>query len=293
MEIKYATISPNQAREFQDFLLPHIREDEDFERFIFHIAIVDGRMAGMLAESATLAEPEIKSIAVSPVYQGKGVASGLIEYVIKEMRARVRDEDLDIENSVNVRLAGPTATLGGLRRLFEKAGFNVYHEGSFYTVPLFMLKGNPVLQDKTTIEKTKKMIAERLLLPLSDVSAEMTEAFSNKLMEEESFPGIDSSILDKNLTYFGVKNGKIESCILFTREKDTIFNLLLYIDHNKAGFDMPVYLLTAASIAALSRYPSKISFMFWIGEKNTSIMMSKILPDARPVTDVVEMELAL
>ena len=293
MDIKCITVLPDEARAFSEFMLPHILDDSDYDKYFYHIAIRNDSVVGMLVESGTEAYPEILSLGISRSLQKKGIASRLIAYAISEMRLRVQDEKIDIPNSITVRLATATGSLTVLRHLFEKFDFQTYAEGSYYRVPVDAIDGNPIIQDPKTITKTGKMISDGRILPLSMVSAALIHSFNARLAAEGSFPEIDTDILDEKLTHFGIKDGEIYSCILFEKQRgNEIYNLLLYQDGDMVLSSECGYLLTAAATAALS-LPGRIGLMFWIGTENTAKMMAKIFPEADPVIEIVEMELPL
>ncbi|MBO6215095.1 MAG: GNAT family N-acetyltransferase [Lachnospiraceae bacterium] len=292
MDIEYKTILPKDARDFPEFMLPHILNDKDFDKFFYHIAIINDNIVGMLVESGTVACPEILSLGVSPTLKKKGIASGLISYAIDEIKARISAEDLDVPNTINVRLTAPVGKLTALRHLFDKFGFKPYMEGSYYKVTISMLENNQIVGDPKVVKKTEKLISENSILPLSKVSGSMINAFNNKLAKE-SFPEINTSILDERLTFFGTKDGAIDSCILFEKQKgNEIYNLLLYSEGDKVYSSKCGYLLTAAASAA-QYLPAKTNLLFWIGNEDTSKMMAKIFPKVTPAIDAVEMELPL
>ncbi len=292
MDIIYKRISPQKAREMPQFLLSYLLADPDFYRFHYYVAITDKSIVGMLCENAAITLPEILSIAVSSEYTNNGIASGLLGYALKEMLLRVPDSERDIENSISARLVAPHGKLEILRHLFEKYDFTPYNEGSYYHVPVTMLKQNTVLLGENAIKKVKELFAQGRIVKVGDVSRRQLNTFGSKLSKLGFASVININDLDDRLSFFGVSNGEIDSCILFEKTTEGIIhNRLLFHDGYGMVSPMTGYLLSAAAIGAYKNLDPDCELAFWIGMEATQKIIEKLLPHAEAATDVVEMEL--
>lgn len=293
MDARYEIVSPKQAKEFSEFLLPYILDDEEFNSFWFYVAIKDERVVGMLCESGTKAMPEILSIGVSPKYKGQGIGKGLLAFAIKEMTDRIPEEEFEIPNAISARLVTPVGRMDDLKRLFEGAGFVADSESKYYKVPIAMLDFNPVVQNEKSIKKVEKLRAEKTILSLREASPAMIKAFGKRMMDEGMIAKLDTGVLDEKLTFFATDGNEIAGGVLFKKEENRLIqNLLLYVDEEKLPMSMPGYLLTAAASEAINAYPTSMELMFWIGEEETKKLINTVFPDAKPDTEVCEMERA-
>ncbi len=293
MDIKYGVLTPNQARDFSNYYPSFLLKENDFDTFLFHVAVIDDSIAGMLVESGTIVEPEILSIGVKPSYENSGVATELLRYVLDEMKTRIPYQERIISNHANVRL---TKTVGHedkdeiLRHLFEKEDFTVYNTGEYYSIPVALLESNNFLQNPKAIKKINDLRKEHILLSLDEVTTGKANYFANQMFEEGFLDEFDPSTLDKNISFFAGDGTSIDSAILFKKPiNGVIYNALLYSQNPQ----MVGYLLTAATTAAIKNYSTDTEVVFWIGNEKTKKLITKIFPDASPDREVVDMECQL
>ncbi len=294
METRFEILTPEQAMQFPNFIFPHVLNDRDSDRYFYYAAIADNRLVGMLVESGTIAEPEILSLGVSPEYTGQGIASGLLNLAINTINARIPKEYSFIPNSINVMLSAPAEELDALKRLYQKFGFETERESSYYRIPVSMLKDNPLLQNKTTMEKVVRLHKQRRIFPLKETSLRMVKSFGNLVIHNGILAEFDPDILDEEYTYFASDNTSITAAILFQKKTNGISkNLLLYTKEEDTSSMTLGYLLTAATTAVLKNCEPEDQLMFWIGLPATSKLIAKIFPDAEPASEVVNMILPL
>ncbi len=282
MDIKYGVLTPNQARSFSDFFPAYLLDERDFDSFLFHVAVKDGVIAGMLVESGTIVEPEILSIGVSPTYGNNGIATGLLRYVLNEMQNRIPYYERILSNHANVRLhrtVGHENKEEILWHTFEKAGFTVYNTGAYYSIPISLLESNDLVQSPKAITKIDTLRKEGRILSLDEVPKGKENYFVNKMFEEGFLDEFDPNTLDKNISFFAGDGTTIDAAMLFKKPLNgVIYNALLYCEDSQ----MLGYLLTAAATAALNHYPTNTKVVFWIGTEKTKKLITKIFPEASP-----------
>lgn len=184
--------------------------------------------------------------------------------------------------------------MDGLRHLFERCGYEVYNEGKFYKVSVKMLDKNPLIEKRQSMKMVNRLRSIRKIMDFEEVPSGMINKFGNKLSETGIIPGIDASIIDGKISYFGNDGKEIHSAIMFKKpENGVISNILLYSDNDSVFTAMTGTLLVAAAESAYKSYPAKTSLLFWISGKETKKLLDEFFPDAIPVTEVVEMELRM
>lgn len=144
-----------------------------------------------------------------------------------------------------------------------------------------MLRDSKMLiSDKMAI-KVNHLRSIGELVPLKNVDTHMLNKFSNFLVQNELYDVIHREELDENLTYFGVRDGEIYSCILFNREEDDQFrNTFLFENDKKASPDTLIYLLAISAYEAFTSLKPDTGLIFWIDEAVTKKLITQLLPKA-------------
>ena len=159
MEIRMEILDAAIAGGARGFILPGVAESEDFDSFAFYGALADGRLAALLVADPRLFEPEILSIAVSPEYQGMGLATGLLTFAVTEMMQDYEEEG-ELENRFLSTVLGSPEPTAAVRRVLEKCGFEAANEGGFYEATVGMLQDNRIVQDSRVIARLREKDGE-------------------------------------------------------------------------------------------------------------------------------------
>ncbi|MCR4657278.1 MAG: GNAT family N-acetyltransferase [Lachnospiraceae bacterium] len=280
MDIRIEIINYKQAKLVSEYMLPYLREMISDDH-TYYAAIVNDEFAGLLVADTVVAAPQILSIGVSAKYKGQGIGTRLVEYAVGDILNDYDEEELALPGSISAFIAGRDDDYAALQKIFENLGFSKEDTGSYYAVNIGELNKSELLISGKMSQKVKSVIDSGRLVSLKDAPDRMLNNFGNHLAGSDIFPGIRTHELDKNLTWFGVKDGEIVSCILFLKENNGIFlNTFLYENGNKVSPESMIYLLSASAMTAYFDIPHDKKVMFWIGEEKTKKLLEKLIPDA-------------
>ena len=283
MDIRIEKIDADLAKSFSGFILPIVLADEDFSLFSFYGAIYDEKLCGILVCDIKEFEPEILSIGVSTDYQGKGIAKALLDYAIRDIVDAFEPGVLaEIPNYITARVVEKAGMIGKMEHILTDAGFSAVLEGGFYEVDISSLKNNEYVQNPRAIDKINAPGSKMSYLPLKDVPRSMVNAFSNSLIENDIFPGIDAYSLDEDLTIFGIKDNAIQLCILFLKENGGVVqnNFLYQVNDEDISRSSLLFLMSASATEALKKFPDDIKLSFWISDEVTRKLIDRIFPEA-------------
>ncbi len=188
---------------------------------------------------------------------------------------------MSIPNSISAWVAGEGDEYEALKRVFEKNSFLPEDEGKGFLATVDMLSDSENLISVKMAAKVNSLKAKGELVPLKNINSNMLNVFSNYLIQNELYDAIRREDLDENLTYFGVKDGEICSCILFAKEENNrIRNNFLYQNNKKTSRDMLLYLMSVSAFEAINRLKLSTELIFWIDEAVTEKLITKLLPGA-------------
>ena len=290
MEIRMEILDAAIAGGARGFILPGVAESEDFDSFAFYGALADGRLAALLVADPRLFEPEILSIAVSPEYQGMGLATGLLTFAVTEMMQDYEEEG-ELENRFLSTVLGSPEPTAAVRRVLEKCGFEAANEGGFYEATVGMLQDNRIVQDSRVIARLREKDGE--IVALKEIDNRLARSFGNELAEQGEIPGVRLEELDEDISFFLIQKGTVRGAILFLKEEDgAVQNLFLHWDKDaKLKPRLLTYLLTASSSAALKKFPEETRISFFAGDPETLDLIRRAFPGAVPKETFTRYEL--
>ncbi len=293
MNVRFSIIGLNDALANREFIMPWVIDRKDFSEYTFYAAIVDERLAGILVADKKIYEPEILSIGVSPEFQGKGIGSALLEYAEYDILSAYGDEEAETDNRVIAYAYGEADTIAPVRRIFEKSGFTSIEKGHFVEATLEMLMHNKTILNPKVVKDIKSSEYKGVFRSLKDMDQGLVKEFGNFLMKKEIVPGINIKELEEDISVFGLKEGKIVSCILFGKERDGIIqNLCLY--NSTTGLEsgsMLLHLLAYCGNKGVSIYPPETKINIWTGNKTVKKIVDEIFPEAPQKQIKMEFEL--
>ncbi len=99
--------------------------------------------------------------------------------------------------------------------------------------------------------------------------------------------------LEEDVSAFGLKDGKISSCLLFGREQDGVIqNLFMYNrDTDLSSSEKLFHLISFCATQALLKYPDDTRVSIYTGNKTARKIVNEIFPNAKPKHARMEFEL--
>ena len=283
MNIRVQKIDTDLARAFSSFILPAVSADPDFEEFTFYAAITGDTLCGILVSDLKEFEPEILSIGVSKDYENNGIAKKLLSYALTDIFSLYDVEELDnVPNQVTARVVAQAGKLDKMDHILKNAGFQMVEKGQFCETSVKAVKGNRYLQNPTVLSKLNKDSNNLRFRSLKDIPHSLIYAFSNKLLAQDEFPGIEIDDLDEDLSVFGIQGREITMCILFLKENGGILqnNFLYKEDAKGMGNTVLLYMASYCANVAIKKFSEDVLLNFWITTDTTRKMIDQIFPDA-------------
>ena len=291
MGIRFEVISGRDALLNPGFILPQVASSREFDTYVCYAAIANERLAGVLVCDPVRFEPEILSIAVSPEFQGRGIATALLEYAIYDIASEADDHDSEAGYRFVATVSGKAGSIGAIKRVFEKNGFDAENEGAFYELEIADLEGNTYIQNP----KYEGSGNDIVFRSLRETDRKLVRSFGEKLLSRSLVEEFSADELEEDLSVFGIKNGEIVSCLLFAKESEGVIqNYFLYNQGRKGAIGdkdlLRLFNLSAGN--AMNKYPSDIRLSFWVGNTTISNMFGRIFPFAKAAEEAVDYELA-
>ncbi len=296
MDFRIEKIDADLATSFTDFILPAIRNDPDFDKYSFYGAISNDVLCGILVMDIREFDPEILSIGVSDNYENYGIAKALLSYALSDIfRYFDITEMEDQPNQVSARVVANAGGLGKMDYLLTNAGFEPVSRGEFCQITIKNLKENKYLQNPKVISKINKPGSKTRFLSLKDTPGNMINVFSNMLVQNDLFPGIETGDLDEDLTVFGIKDDEICLCILFLKENNGVVqnNFLYQMKTEGMGNIELLHLLSKSATCAINKFDDDVALNFWIADDIdiTRKMLDQFFPEAVCTQESVTYEL--
>jgi len=283
MNIRIQQINTDLARAFSGFILPSVSADPEFDAFTFYAAISENTLCGILVGNPREYDPEILSIGVSKDFENTGIAKRLLNYALTDIFSRYNPEEMEeVPNQVSARVVEQAGKLDKLDHILTNAGFEIVEKGQFCETSIKAVKDNKYLQNPKVLSRLNKDSDKLRFRSLKDVPHPLIYAFSNKLLEQEEFPGIAIDDLDEDLSVFGIRGREITMCILFLKENGGILqnNFLYQEDTEGMGNAELLYMASVSANAAIKKFSDDIKLNFWISTNSTRKLISYIFPDA-------------
>lgn len=283
-----ARIQADQARDISEFFQPHLFESKGIDNCIFFMGYDTELMEVVSAAAVYPAESgaRLLSISVSKDHTGQGLGRKLIEYIAL---------DLGYIYAVYKR-AIPTLVVSeifdkriwdNLGPFLEKCGFSNTACDGLTEVTLEDINGSEL------ISKAKKH-GNSNIIPLKDVSGNALRSFGNRMAKLEMYPGIDSKILDPDLTMFYVSDDKIRGCILMSKLSDeSLVNEWVYLDSEVKDKLALISMLAESARVAQELYPAETRVSFLPVNEVSIKLLNKIIPDAEVSSEIRTYERSL
>lgn len=282
-------MNASQAKEFNDFILPQVLEDDNFDKYTFYAAIEDDRLCGLLVCDTVITGPEILSVGVSSEYTGRHIATELITYAIADITGSYSDEELSFPNRIGAMVMEGDTDISAICHILDNCGFFLAEENSYYQITGDMLRDNKYLDSPKVLKKMSDM----KLVPLKDLSKKMFRSLLNELYEKVNLKGIDMEALDGDISYFGIVDDKIISCILFAKESDGyLYNQYLYQNPDIGLSERLIYLIAKSAQAIRDKYPEDIIITFLTMNETSEKLVKNIFADAKKTGSLRNYEFA-
>ena len=280
MSLEFEIISPDLAKDMKSFMLPYIL-DGDFDDYTYFAAVDGMRFVGLVVADTTVVAPRILSIGISDGYQNKGIGTQLLEFAVNNILGSYDEEELSLPNSISAWVAGKGNEYEALKRVFEKNSFKPEDEGKGFLTTVEEVSDCDVLISGKMATKVKHLKQKGELVSLRKIKPQMLNVFSNYLVQNDLYETIKREELDEDLSYFGVRDGEIHSCILFAKEENNrLRNTFLYQNDKKTSPDKLLYLLSVCAFEALNRLKLSTELLFWIDKSVTEKLITQLVPQA-------------
>ena len=286
MDFQIKVMSSKDALLNEDYILPYVYKNRDFDRFVCYGAFADDFLVGVLVMDPKIYEPEILSLGVSHERKRQGFGKALLEYAVYDTLSEYDEAEGELGNRFICSVLGKPDNTAGIRAVVEHCGFNPYEDGYFYEIEVGDIKNNPHIQDDSAIPKDT-------FLPLKKVDPKILHEYRNHLTGNEILPGLDPDDLDEDISIFEVKNGKIVAGMAFAKEdKGVVQNLFLNIEDDSANMAQDLRcIISAVAGAAIRKFPESAKISFWTGNENTKGLLTRLFPDAKEKQRLTKYEL--
>ena len=294
MNFRIEKIDRDLASSFSEFILPAVLKDEDFDLFTFYGAISGNTLCGILVSDIREFDPEILSFGVSPEYENNGIAKGLLSHALYDLFSYFdRDAVEGIPNQVSARVVEKAGKLGKMDHILSGFGFEPVDKGEFCEISIKDIKTNEYVQHPKILKKLNKPGRKTRYLSLKDMPHAPIHAFSNKLIEQNLFPGIAIEDLDEDLTIFGMRDNEISLCILFLKENQGVVqnNFLYQMKMDGMGAIELLYLMSMSATCAINKFPEDTRLSFWLNTDITRKIMEYMFPEAVCAEEAISYEL--
>jgi len=288
MDITYKRIDAELASEFKDYILPVVADDPDFDQYLFYAVLDEGHLVGLLAADPRKIGPEILSIALSPAYQGKGLARELLAYTLEDMVTMYDGSEGDPENYFGATILADPECASRLSGIFLACGFKPDSEGTFYEATVGDIKSNTSLQNPDIMKYVTSAGGKRQFRPVKDVPYQEILAFGNYMAKKNIIAGIVPDELEDDISILGYEGDVIKTGILFFKENNgTLQNTMLYrLKDESLPMDL-IRLLTASAMAITKNYSDDTRLSFWAGDDQTKNLILKLFPKAVPTQRMI------
>ena len=269
MEFKIYALTAEQALELKGFMLPSIQHMPDKEKFwYFAAASQEYGFLGLVVVAPYVPEAELLSIAVSPAYTRRGIATELLSYALE----KVKEAGL---SALRMTYALPPMRWNTLDGLMKQNGFVMPEaEKNTYVGSLLALQEHPILSKS---------------LEHSNVCAlqELTELEKRNLLVNISEKGeFDPSVLKEcslENSFVWKEDGEIQAAFLLSSlENGQLTNLYTWLESNSPKKLIAV--MQQVLKKAVSSYPMETEIIFSCMNEASEHLVHYFLPDAEPVS---------
>nr|MCR5655375.1 GNAT family N-acetyltransferase [Lachnospiraceae bacterium] len=245
-------MSAEQAKEFPQLILPAVTEHDSFDDFTFYAGMEKDTLCGMVVADPRVSAPEILSVGVGKKHTGKGIGEELLSYAISDIIHDFQEANLDGPNRIGAMLPDGLVDDTAVCNLLKKCGFTKEDEDIYYEATVSMIKDNPYLDSPTVRKKAE----HKGFVSLQKADKKAVDVFYNNLLTKENYEVPDKEKLDKDVSYFDIRNGVVHGCVLYEMiSEDTLQNVFVYQNEQDALDNSFVYLCAASAQKIAKKYP--------------------------------------
>lgn len=269
MELKIYSLSVEQASKLEGFMLPYVSQMPDNDRFwYFAAATPEAGFIGMVVIAPYIPEAELLSIAVSPAYTRRGVASELLNYAIEKMYEAEIFE-------LRMTYALPPLHWNAMDNLMIRNGFQMDDtEKRSYIGTLKDLQIHSVFA---------KTLNSSNVYSIKDLSSMETRSLSVKISEDGDCDPIVLQECNPEYSFVWKENGEIQALFLLSDlENRTLTNLYTWLESNAPKKLIAV--MQQALKKVISCCPLETEVIFNCMDDVAEHLVLYFLPEAKPVS---------
>jgi len=266
--MKYYVINAEKAMEYKGFILPHVIEMVEAMEFTYICAIAVDGVVGLAVIDPLETVAELLSISVSPAFQHRGVASGLLNKACEVL------SDVGI-SFLSVRYAMTEDKWTDLEKWLKANAFvQSGRNDGFYTFPLKKIAESKILQ------AAMKRKASAGIMPLRDVPDVILKVFSYKVVDSGLFAPIRKNEYHPELSFIYQENGVIMACFLIKElGPDVLENSWTYLSPNVKNKNILLELFAQSAVKGCSLYPENTEVGFACLTETSEKILCKIIPE--------------
>lgn len=271
MNLTVHILPAEQAAQLQPFILPEVWEDAERKRFIYFAAADEEKLIGAAVVEPLKEEAKLRSIAVSPDYYRQGIASILLEQIMRTMASAKRD-------SLWAEYVFPDEEWEELEGLLQANGFAMIDEDPVYLASLAELMKSPLLK--------ASYISEHLV-SLAEASSLDLHHLNYALQEQMK---IDASVLqecDPAYSFIWRQADVVTAAIFISPLKEGKADVLwMWLDAQAHNPKALMAVIGAAAQKCAATYPEETKLQFTCLTENSEQMLQHFVAGLKPMLSV-------
>lgn len=265
--MKYFVIDSEQALQYKQFILPHVRDAEEASEFMYVCAVEDESLVGLTVIDPTEEVSDLLSIAVSPPYQNRGVASGMLTEACRALHK----ENIQF---LSVCYAMKEDTWPPYERFLAENSFSkLGRDDGFYNCQLKDLVESKLLE----AVKPSPYIE---ILSLRELPNVPLREFSSRVVRDGLFAPIHRDEYHPDLSLFYLEEGVIAACFLVNEiSPHSLENSWTYASPASKSKSALLELFAFSAKKASELYPKNTNVGFVCLSDSSDKLLHKITPN--------------
>jgi len=270
MELKIYSLSAEQAFKLEGFILPYVFQMPEYDKFWYFAAASEAGFIGLAVIAPYVPEAELLSIAVSPAYTRRGVASELLNYSIE----KIHEAEI---STLRMTYALPANHWNALDNLMKRNGFQMDDtEKNTYIGTLKELRAHAVLG---------KTLHNSNVCAIKELSSMEKRSLSVKVLEDGEFDPVVLEECNPEYSFVWKEGSEIQALFLLSDlENGALTNLYTWLESN-----VPKKLIAVMQQAlnkVISCCPLETEIIFSCMGDAAEHLVQYFLPDAKPVSSL-------
>ena len=286
--MRFKTLDETQALQFPGFIRPDLLDDEDLSDFIFYAAEDERGLLGMAVVDPEINGPELLSIAVIPSALRTGVGSGLLGFIKQDLEKLLGSQGRAYDTYALFSLLTPQMEQKeDLMGFLKSNDFFEAERNEVYQIRIHDLLSSDLLD-------RARMSSQYRVMQLKAVTRGQLAAFCDELDNMGRFSGYDFDSMDQDISMFVTEGERIIGCALFNRAGEKLLdNEWIYMENAAKRPQALMAMLKNCFDEAEDNMPERSEVSFVIESKEGEKLLKSLMPQAKPVDEIISMTTVL